>query len=78
MHNKDKLKTQVAQLEKQVKQKMTKEALERYGRVKMAHPDRAMQALALMAHSVEHNKTQRIDDTTLRRLLKKVIPHGNS
>ena len=59
-------------IEQIVQRKMTREALERYGRVRLTHPDVADQALAIIAQTIMKNNTQLIDDTTLRRLLMKI------
>jgi DNA-binding TFAR19-related protein (PDSD5 family) len=62
---------QIKALEGKVKLRMTKGALERYGRVKMAHPQVAYEALAILAQMVNKG-TQLIDEHTLKALLKKI------
>ena len=41
-----KLQEQIAQLENVVKQYLTKEALQRYGNLKVAHPQKAMEIIS--------------------------------
>lgn len=63
---------QVHALEKRVKQRMTKEALERYGRIRMSHPQVAMEMLALLANLIKNNNTQRISEQMIRSLSLKI------
>ncbi len=62
----------VAALEKTVFSHMSKSAMERYGRVRMAHPKKAMQALLLLASMVKESPKMMVDDTRFRQLLKKI------
>ena len=68
------LQQQVEQLELIVKQAFTKEALERFGNLKAAHPEKAIQILVILAQALQAGQLQKIDDTTLRELLKKITP----
>ncbi len=61
---------QIQQLEQIVKQKLTKEALSRYGNIRIAHPDIALQLIAVLA---QLNKNK-INDDELKEILMKVIP----
>lgn len=63
------LQQQVEQLEAMVKQRMTKEALQRYGNIKTAHPGKAMQILVLFGQMIQSNQIQAIDDETLKNTL---------
>lgn len=65
---------QVQQLESAVKQKMTKEALQRFGNIKTAHPDKAIQLLMILARGIELGKIGIIDDTILKMILKNIAP----
>ncbi len=47
------LQQQIELLETVAKQFMTKEAISRYGNLKAAHPDKAIQAIAIIAQAVE-------------------------
>ena len=63
---------QIQQLETIVKQALTKEALERYGNLKAAYPDKAVQLLVILAQALQQGHIQKIDDNTLREILKKI------
>lgn len=65
---------QIQALENLVKPKMTKEALQRYGNLKSAHPDRAVQLLAVLGQAVQQGQVQQIDDTVMKELLVKLTP----
>lgn len=67
-------KEQIAQLEMMVKQVLTKDALIRYGNVKAAHPEKAMQLLAVIAQGIQQGQVQNIDDETLKQILIKLTP----
>lgn len=61
---------QFAQLEAAVKQYFTPEALTRYGTVKTAHPEAAMQLIMLLAQALQNGKIQqKIDDMMLKAML---------
>jgi len=70
----EQLKQQLQQLEMIVKQALTKEALERYGNLKAAFPDRAVQLLVILAQSIQSGQITQVDDNTLKELLKKLSP----
>jgi len=65
---------QIAQLEGIVKQTFTKEALERYGNLKSAHPDKAVQLLVILAQSIQTGQIKSVDDNSLKEILKKLDP----
>jgi len=65
---------QIQQLEVVVKQALTKEALERYGNLKAAYPEKAVQVLVTLAQAIQTGQIQKIDDDTLKMLLKKITP----
>jgi len=60
---------QMAQLENAVKMLMTKEALSRFGNVKTAYPDRAMQTVIYFAQLVQTGKIKEITDDQLKSVL---------
>lgn len=66
------LHAQVQALEHKVGSIMTKEAFERYGRVKLAHPHVAMECLAILAQMVQKHHTQIITEETLKKVLQKI------
>lgn len=70
----EQLQQQIQQLEIMVKQVLTKEALERYSNLKTAFPDRAVQLLVILAQAIQSGQISKIDDNTLKELLKKLTP----
>ena len=68
------LQQQVQQLEMLVKQKLTKKALERFGNVKAAHPEKAIQLLAVLGQAIQSGKLNEIDDDQLKEILMKITP----
>lgn len=64
-----KLQMQIAQLENAIKQLFTKEALSRYSNLKIAHPEKAVQLLAVIAQLVESREVIKIDDYQVKELL---------
>ena len=68
------LQQQIQQLEIMVKQALTKEALERYSNLKTAFPERAVQLLVILAQAIQSGQIAKIDDDTLREILKKLTP----
>ena len=66
---------QVSSLEQAVKARLTKEALERYGNVKLGHPDKALQLLAVIAKLIQMNRLKGIiSDEQLREILGQLTP----
>ena len=53
---------QIQQLEAIVKQALTKEALERYGNLRAAYPEKAVQLLIILAQAMQQGKIEKIDD----------------
>ena len=69
------LQQQIELLENFAKQFMTREAISRYGNLKSAHPDKAIQAVALIAQAVESGQLKgRLDDENFKRLLQELTP----
>jgi programmed cell death protein 5 len=68
------LQQQVQQLEIMVKQKMTKQALERFGNIKSAHPEKAIQVLAVLGQAIQTGKLEEIEDDQLKEILMKLTP----
>lgn len=71
----DQLQQQISQLEAVVKQFFTKEALTRYGNLKAAHPEKAVQLLVILGQAVQSGQLkEKIDDAKLKGLLKRLTP----
>lgn len=69
------LQKQVALLESIVKQKMTKEAISRYGNLKSAHPEKAIQIIAILAQAIQQGQiTEQITDEKFKSILKQLTP----
>ncbi len=68
------LQQQIEQLELIVKQALTKEALQRYGNLKAAHPEKAMQLLVILAQAIQQGQINQVDDKTLKEILIKLTP----
>lgn len=61
---------QLAQVEAVVKQQFTPEALQRYGNIKVAHPETANQLIMIIAQLMNAGHIQKkIDDAALKRIL---------
>lgn len=65
--------SQISQLENIVKPYMTKEAAERYGTVRMAHPEQAVQSLILVAEWLNKRK-EKITDERYKEVLMHIMP----
>lgn len=70
----EQLQQQIQQLEIIVKRAFTKEALERFGNLKAAYPERAVQVLVILAQAIQSGQVKNIDDNALKEILKKITP----
>ncbi len=70
----EQLKQQIQQLEMIVRQALTKDALERYGNLKAAFPEKAVQLLVILTQAIQSGQVTKIDDNTLKEILKKLSP----
>ena len=70
----EQLQQQVQQLEIIVKQALTKEALERYGNLKTAFPEKAVQLLVILAQALQAGQITKVDDVTLKEVLARLSP----
>jgi programmed cell death protein 5 len=68
------LQQQIGQLEAIVKTTFTKEALQRYGNLKAAHPEKAVQLLALVGQMIQSGKIKKISDDELKKMLIMLEP----
>ena len=60
---------QIAALESAVKQRLTKDALQRYGTIKVAHPEKAMQLIIVISKLMESNPGYQVSDNELKEIL---------
>jgi|SRR3989338_8937741 len=66
---------QIEQMEDIVKQFLTKDALERYGNLKTAHHEKALQLLILLFQTIQKGQIQdKIDDPTFKKILEQLTP----
>lgn len=72
MQEEEQLQQQIAQLESVVKTRLTKEALSRFGNIKVAYPEKYIQLLAVLGQLVQ--KFNVIDDNMLKDILVKLQP----
>ncbi len=63
------LSKELKQLEALIKQRMTKEAISRYGNIKVSQPQLAMSLLGLLVQLFEKNPDRTVNDDDLKRLL---------
>jgi programmed cell death protein 5 len=69
------MQAQLEQLETVVKQFFTKEALERYGNLKAAHQEKAIQLLVVLGQAVQQGQIkEKITDEKLKEILKQLQP----
>ncbi|MBU3941035.1 MAG: DNA-binding protein [Nanoarchaeota archaeon] len=66
-----KLQQQIKQLDESVKQYLTKEAITRYGNLKSAHPELAIQVAAIILQAIHSGQIkEKITDDQLKNILK--------
>jgi len=63
------LQEQIEQIENVAKSFMTSEALSRYGNLKAAHPEKALQSAIVIAQMAQQGKIQKVDDEMYKGLL---------
>ena len=74
-HSSASLEDQIYQIEKTVLPYLSKEAVERYGTVKLAHPELAIQSLVHIAQLLQKSTIQQVHDTLYKSILKRLQPH---
>ncbi len=65
-------KEQVAALEQAVKERLSKDALQRYGNIKTADPEKAIQLLVVLGRLIQLGKVGMINDDYLKTVLEKI------
>ena len=66
---------QIEQMEEIVRQFFTKDALARYGNLKTAHNEKALQLLIILFQAIQKGQIQsKIDDSTLKKVLEQLTP----
>ncbi|MBW2975284.1 hypothetical protein KY366_06200 [Candidatus Woesearchaeota archaeon] len=75
MQEQQQLQAQVEQLEIMLRQFLSKEALQRYGNLKAAHREKALQLLVILGQAIQQgNIKEKITDEQLRDILKRMSP----
>ena len=65
---------QLEQIESVVKQKLTRDALIRFGNYKTAFPDQAAQLSVILYQLIAKKNISRIDDDSLKEILRELQP----
>lgn len=69
------MQAQIGQLETMIKQFLTKEALQRYGNVKAAHQEKAVQLLIILGQAIQQGQIkEKITDEKLKEILTQLQP----
>lgn len=68
---------QLYQLEAQIKSRMTKAAIERFGNIKASDASRALELLGLLGRLIQQGKVAIIDDKILKSILQQTAPQKN-
>ena len=66
---------QIGHMENIVRQFMTKDALTRYGNLKTAHQEKALQLLLVLFQAIQKGQIHgKINDSTLKKVLEQLTP----
>ena len=66
---------QIEHMEAILRQFLSKEALERYGNLKAAHKEKALQLLVVMVQAIQTGQIKsQVDDSTLKKILERLTP----
>ncbi|MBI2660033.1 hypothetical protein HYX07_02635 [Candidatus Woesearchaeota archaeon] len=66
---------QIEHMESVARQFLAKEALSRYGNLKAAHQEKALQLLIVLFQAIQKGQIKgKIDDLTLRKILEQLTP----
>jgi len=70
---------QIAQLEAVAKNLMTREAIQRYSNLKIAHQEKSVQLLVVLAQLVQQGRIKsKITDEQLKQILVKLTPEKHN
>jgi len=70
----EELAQRLQELETLAKAYMNRDALSRYGNIKLAYPERAAQSLMVIADIVKQQRATIIDDKAYKDILQKITP----
>ncbi len=69
------IQNQIEQVESLVRQFLTKDALARYGNLKAAHQEKAMQLLVVLFQAIQKGQVKgKIEDSLLKKILEQLTP----
>lgn len=68
------LQKQIEQLEAFVKTIFTRDALDRYSNLKLAHPEKAVKVLVVLAQGMQKSGIKQVDGEQLKKLLIRLEP----
>ncbi len=75
LQEQQKVQQQIEQLELLAKQHMTPEAVSRYGNLKVAHTEKAIQSIAMVVQLVQQGKIhEKLTDDMYKNLLLNITP----
>ena len=69
----EKLQQQVQQLEIIVRQRLTSDALSRFGNIKASNPQLAIQLIIYLSQLIQAGKINMVNDAQLKSMLQKLI-----
>ncbi len=69
-----KISQQIEQLEAAIKPLLTKEALARYGTIKAAYPEKAVQVLLVLGQAAQRGQISLVTDDLLKKILIQLTP----
>ncbi len=70
----EELKQELFKAEAAIKTLMTREAIVRFGNIKAADPEKAMQITAVIINLVNSGQVRSVDDEILKRILATITP----
>ncbi len=70
--NKQQQERELDHIESQIKSFLTKKALERYGNIKVAYPEKSQQLLMVLAQIIQTRNITKITDQQLKSILKQM------
>lgn len=68
------LQQQIQQLEAAIKPHFTREALERYGNIKAADREKAVQVVVVLSQLLQRGQISQVDDALFKKILNELTP----
>lgn len=65
---------QIQKMEDMVRPHLSKDALQRYSNLKLAHPEQAVKVLLVLTHGIQAGKLGIVTDEQLKSLLREFMP----